>query len=308
MVKSEHKYFGTISFIFLLSLGMLTVLFRKYALLTFQHFIETCQQIASTFFSSGTHFIGLILVALTFLVALIFCTKTIFSLLKTQKKIKIFLAYKSNTNSGKLQNVLKKVGLEADKVVVVQKNSSLAFTYGIRSQKIVLSVGLIRRLSSMQLEAVILHEMYHLANRHSLLLILSEIISSTLFFLPLVKEINKKMKIVFEKQADAFTTSKQGNSSHLSKALLKVPSSRIYFYPNFAERRNHELSRVSVFSSLVIGIFALLLFLFPISTHANHLATLTNTVDACSEIQCTTHCLTDNISEKPIMSSNLQYN
>ncbi len=308
MIKSEYKYFGTISFTFLLSIATLITLFRKYVFLTFQHFVETCQQLVGTFSSSGTHFIGLMLVALTFLVAVIFCGKTLFSLLKTQKKIKNLLACKSNTIPNKLQNVLEKVGLGGNKVVVIQKQSKYAFSYGVRSQKMVLSEGLIRKLTSKQLEAVVLHELYHLENKHSFLLIFSEIISSTLFFLPLVKEINKKMKVVFEKQADAFTAFIQGDSIHLNKALLKVPSSRIYFYPSFAQRRSLELSGGSVYISLLVGVFALFLFLFPTKTHATQLNTFTNKVDICSETQCTTHCLTNNTSQEPILSSNLQHN
>lgn len=308
MIKNEYKYFGVISFIFLLSITALATLFRKYALLTFQHFVETCQQLAATFFSSGTHFVGLTLVALTIFVVMIFCAKTFFSLIKTQKKINNLLAYKSKTIPNKLQNVLRIIKLEKDKIVIIQKQSSHAFSYGIKSQKIVLSEGLVKKLTSKQLEAVILHELYHLENQHSLLLIVSEIISSTLFFLPLVKEINNKMKVVFEKQADAFTVSKQGNNFHLNRALLKVPSSRIYFYPSFAQRSNHELSRVSIFSSLVVSIFMSGLFLFPTQTHANQTATLSNTAGVCSKTQCATHCPSDNMNQESIMSSNLQHN
>lgn len=306
-MKKEHKYFGTIFIIFLLSIATLGMLFRKYALLTFQHFIETCQQLATTFFSSGTHFIGLVLVILTALVAVIFCAKTLFSLVKAQRKIKNLLFYKSNSIPSKLQNILEKVGLKEDKVVVIKRQSSHAFSFGTRSQIIVLSDGLINKLTSRQLEAVVLHEKYHLESKHSLLLILSEIISSTLFFLPLVKEINKKMKIVFEKQADAFAISIQGNDFHLTKALLKVPNSRIYFYPSFAQRSNYKLSRASVFSSIVISALAILLFLFPTQSHANELA-LQQKGDECTQSQCTTHCPTDSMSQEPVISSNLQHN
>jgi hypothetical protein len=308
MIKSEYKYFGATSLIFLLSIAMLATLFKKYALLTFQHFVETCQQLVATFFSSGTHFIGLMLVALTFLVAVIFCAKALFSLIKTRKKINKLLAYKSNTIPKKLQSVLEKVKLERDKVVVIQKQSSYAFSYGVRSQKIVLSEELVRRLTSKQLEAVVLHELYHLENQHSLLLVLSEIISSTLFFLPLVKEINKKMKVKFEKQADAFTGIIQGNDSYLSEALLKVPSSRIYFYPNFAHRGNHKLSISSTLSSMLVSAFSLLLLLFPIQSHASQVAISPYAAEECREAQCATHCPTDNMSQEPTMSSNLQHN
>ncbi len=307
MIKNEYKYFGTIFAIFISSIATLILLFRKYALLTFQHFVETCQQLATSFFSSGTHFIGLVLIALTILVAVIFCVKTLFSLLKTQKKIELILKYRSSDIPNKLPEVLKKVGPKENKVVVVQRKSNHAFSYGVRSQKIVLSEGLISNLSSKQLEAVVLHEFYHIDNRHSLFIIVSEIISATLFFLPLVKEINKKMKVMFEKQADAFSATVQGNNSYINEALLKVPSSRIYYYPSFAQRNNNELSRRSIFISIIVNVFAIILFLFPTQTHANQ-SVIQLKGDECTQSQCVTHCPTDNMSKELVMSSGLQHN
>jgi hypothetical protein len=306
-MKNEYKYFGIIFFMFLLSITTLVALFRKYALLTFQHFVETCQQLAVTFFSSGTHFIGLLLLALTALVALIFCAKTVFSLLKTQKKIETLLKHKSNTFPKKLYQVLEKVGLQEDKIVVIQRKSDHAFNYGVKSQKIMLSKGLIRKLTSDQLEAVVLHELYHLKNKHSLLLILSETFSSTLFFLPIVKEVHKKMKAVFENQADSFTTNLQGGNSHLNMALSKVPNSRVKYYPGFALRRQHEVSRNSIFVSIFVILAAMSLYLFPISTHANELVSQQKGGE-CTQSQCNeTHCPTDNMSKDLVMSSGIQH-
>ena len=307
MVKKEYKYFGTISFMFILSIASMALLFRKYALLTFDHFIETCRQLATTFFSSGSHFVGLILIVLTLLVAGIFISKTLFSFMKTQKRIKILLASKSNIIPRKLQSVLEKINIDEETVVVIQKQSSYAFNYGVRSQKILISEGLIKKLTTKQLEAVVLHELYHLENKHSLLLILSEIISSTLFFLPLVKEINNKMKIVFEKEADVFTSSIQGKDIYLNQALLKVSYSKIFVYPSFSKRNSHKFTRVSVLSSFVVVMLALILFLFPTRTHAIHSTVFSYSVDACSETQCETHCPTDNMSQESIMSPNLQH-
>lgn len=307
-MKNEYKYFGAIIFMFFLSITTLVTLFRKYALLTFQHFVETCQQLATTFFSSGTHFIGLALLALTLLVAVIFCAKTLFSLIKTQKKIASLLEYKSNTIPSKLMTILNKVGLHENHVEVIQKKSDHAFTYGVKSSKIMLSEGLIRKLTTKQLEAVVLHERYHLKNRHSLLLVLSEIFSSTLFFLPLIKEIHIKMKAVFENQADSFAKNIQGGNYHLNMALLKVPNSRIQYYPGFALRRQHEVSKNSVFISIFVLLVATSLYLFPISTHANELA-LQEKGSECTQSQCnTTHCPTDNMSKELVMSSGIQQN
>ncbi len=306
MIKNEYKYFGTIFFVFLLSIATLTALFRKYALLTLQHFVETCQQLVATFFSSGTHFIGLALVALTVLVAVIFCAKTLLSLLKTQRKIEMLLKYKTDTFPKKLSIVLKKAGVKNDRVVVTKKVQDYAFSYGVKTRRIMLSEGLINKLTTKQLEAVVLHEWYHLKSKHSPLLIISEIFSSTLFFLPLVKEIHRKMKVVFEYQADSFASSIQGSNSHLKLASTKIPNSRVAYYPGFALRRQYEMSRNSVFVSIFVVLVAISLYLFPISTHANE-SLLLQKGGECTLSECKTHCPTDNMSKEVLMSSNLQH-
>lgn len=304
-MKKEYKYFGAILSIFIFSILTIFFLLGKYSTLTFQHFVETCQQIFPTFFSSGVHFIGLALVALTLLVAVVFCVKTLFSLVKTQRKIDDLLKYKSEAVPKKLHKVLEKINLQEDKVVVINKNTSHAFNYGFMSRKIVFSKGLIDKLSPDELEAVVLHEIYHLESKHSLLLIVSEIASSTLFFLPLAREISNRMKVVFEKQADAFAESIQGSNSNLNMALLKVPNSRIQFYPSFSMRRQHEISRKSVFGSVLAVFVAVSLFLFPVDIHANDLAPELKGSE-CTQTQCTTHCPTDNMSREILMSSALE--
>jgi hypothetical protein len=305
-MKNEYKYFGAIFFMFILSITTLVALFRKYALLTFQHFVETCQQLAVTFFSSGTHFIGLLLLALTALVALIFCAKTLFSLIKTQRKIEMLLKYKTDTFPKKLSIVLEKAGIKNDRVVVTKKVQDYAFSYGVRSQKIMLSEGLINKLTTKQLEAVVLHEWYHLKSKHSPLLIISEIFSSTLFFLPLVKEIHRKMKVVFEYQADSFASGIQGSNSHLKLASTIIPNSRVAYYPGFALRRQHEMSKNSLFVSIFVIFVAVSLFLYPISTHADE-PLLLQKGEECTQSQCNTYCPTDNMSKEELMSSNLQH-
>lgn len=308
MMKKEYKYFGAISSVFLASITALAILLRKYAFLTFQHFVETCKQIAATFFSSGPHYIGLALLALAFLTALVFFIKTLFSLVKTQKKVSKLLAKRSGTIPKKLQNVLRNVELEKDKVVVIKKQSSYAFSFGLRSQKIILSEGLIKKLTPKQLEAVVLHEKYHLENQHSLLLVLSEIISSTLFFLPLAAGINKKMRVVFENQADAFTISIQKSNIHLSKALLKATNSRISVYPNFSRRNRSKISRMSIFISSLVGVFAVFLFLFSTQLEAARPTLTLNKIKACNESFCTTKCPAQGNNHGLVTTSNYQYN
>lgn len=295
MVKKEYKYFGVILLIFLFSILGLITLLKKYTFLTFQHFIKTCQQIVSTFLSSGIHFIGLALIVLALLVAIVFCLKTILSLIKTQKRINELLNFKLDAIPQKLQVVLDKVKFQKERVLVIEKGLSHAFVYGFKSQKIILSEKLIKKLSPKQLEAVVLHEMYHLKNKHSLLLVISEIASSTVFFFPLLRELSNKMRVILEKQADQFTASVQGSEKYLNTALLKVPYSRVDFYPGFTLRRNYKMSKRSVISSTFVISVTIFLFLFPIQVHAIQRVTQLGESE-CRQTQCGTHCPMSNIS------------
>jgi len=306
-MKKEYKYFGAILSVFLFAILTLSLLFRKYSLLTFQHFIETCRQILPTFFSSGVHFVGLALVALTSLVTIIFFAKTIFSLVKTQRKIDSLLKYKLDYVPNKLNKILAKLRLHENFVFVVNKNTKHAFSFGLKSNKIVISKGLIDQLSLSQLEAVILHEKYHIENKHPLLLVVSEILSSTLFFLPMMKEVSRKMRAILEREADLFAQSIQGSDAHLKVALSKVPNSRIQFYPQLAMRKPYELSKNSIYGSVIMVFILLSLLLLPVGTHASE-PTIQAGGDECTQTQCSTHCPTDNMSKETVMSSNLQHN
>lgn len=303
-MKKEYKYFLSIISLFAFSMSILFALLRKYALLTFEHFVETCRQMGMTLLSSTTHYLGLLLTALTFTVALIFCAKTIFSFAKTQKRVKKLLEYKSNKISPKLQNILKKLGLQKNKVIVIKRNSDHAFSYGLISQKIVISQGLIKKLTSKQLEAVVLHEFYHLSSKHPLLLIISEIISSALFFLPLIGELTNKMRVVFEKQADLFTTRKQQTNVHLNLALSSVFSKQSFDpYPNFVQRREYKTAKTNIVFSIFAIIMGISLFLLPIESHASQAPSTFVEVDNCNGNQCpSTHCLTEAMSKELIVT------
>ncbi len=307
-MKKEYKYFATISFLFLASITILATLLRKYATVTFQHFVETCKQVATTFFSSGSHYIGLALLTLALLTALVFCMKTLFSLLKTQKKISKLLICRSDAIPKKLQRVLKNAKVEKDKVIVINRQSYYAFSFGFRVQRIVLSEGLINNLTFKELEAVVLHEQYHIESKHPLLLVLSEIISSTLFFLPMVWGINKKMKVVFENQADAFTISIQGSNQYINSALQKSTNSRILVFPNFARRSSSDISRLRIFGTFVVSIITVFLFLLSTQIDAAQPTFSPTKPKACTESYCAAQCPSSDTNQSIYASLDYQYN
>jgi len=118
-----------------------------------------------------------------------------------------------------LRWVMNKHDLSNNQIVVVCKGKLTAYTIGLFRSKIIVSQSLIQRLSREQLEAVVLHELYHLHSRHVLWLFLSRLISSILFFIPLIGYLAQQLRTEFELAADAFVVEKQKTKDHLCGSL-----------------------------------------------------------------------------------------
>jgi len=120
---------------------------------------------------------------------------------------------------GNLKTIVRKHDLPQTAVAVVKNNKLTAYTIGLFNPKIIVSEALIVKLSHEQLEAVVLHELYHLRSRHLLWLLLSKLISSLFFFIPLVEYLAQQLKTEFELAADAFVVEKQKTRDHLCGSL-----------------------------------------------------------------------------------------
>lgn len=116
----------------------------------------------------------------------------------------------------------------------------VAITMGFLSPKIVLSTGLLKLLSEEELEAVIYHETYHLNNHDPLKICLLSISAITLPYIPILKWLNEKYRVIQEVMADESAIEKQETSVHIASALLKMLKvgkleTKSYAYASFAE-------------------------------------------------------------------------
>ncbi|KGR75735.1 M56 family metallopeptidase [Ureibacillus sinduriensis] len=116
----------------------------------------------------------------------------------------------------------------------------IAITIGFLSPKIILSTGLLNLLSEKELEAVIYHEMYHLDNHDPLKIFLMSISSITLPYIPILKWLNEKYRVVQEVMADELAIENQETSLHIGSALLKMLKvgkleTKSFAYASFAE-------------------------------------------------------------------------
>lgn len=293
MISRELKYFLSTLSIFSVSIYFLLLLLKKYATFTFEHFWQNCKVVASSLFSSGANYIGFILTILILVIISGFFLKTLLSYVKTQYKLKTILQSKIFSIPKKLNIILERNNVNKDSLVIVKDEKEYALTIDWFSPKIVISSNLIARLSRKQLEAVILHEYYHLKNYHPLLLITSEILSSSLLFLPILRDLTRKLRTVLEQEADKFVSSQQKTVKHLNLALSNVmPENPFNLYPSFSKRNDYDIRCSSLCVSTLVLLIGLFLFKFPVESYALEPVNV-SILPKCGENMCSTHCEKD---------------
>lgn len=167
--------------------------------------------------------------------------------------------------------------LQNQNIIIVDHDQLMAFTLGFRRPLIVLSSALVRILDEHELEAVIEHETFHQKNYDSIKIFMLQIISQTLWFIPLTKWTYENYKITSELSADEYAIKQTGSELGLGSALLKLINN--YFndrtapiLAHFADRTvNYRLQQLVEpmggipvklkTSAIVISIHVLLLFM-----------------------------------------------
>lgn len=107
-------------------------------------------------------------------------------------------------------------------VYVVKTNKLLAFTSGILRYKIFISEGTINILKKEELDAVILHELYHVRNLDPLKNILNQFMEQSTPWFPYKKQLYQNYVAISELSADTFASENMNSNSSLLKALDKL--------------------------------------------------------------------------------------
>lgn len=106
-------------------------------------------------------------------------------------------------------------------VEVVDHDEPFAFTFGLGGPRVAVSRGLVEQLSSDELEAVVLHERYHVRARDPLKLVVARVAARTCFFLPTVGHLVDRYLAGRELAADRRSLRDLGRPA-LAGALFKV--------------------------------------------------------------------------------------
>ena len=118
----------------------------------------------------------------------------------------------------------KRLGLQG-RLDVVRAVEPYSFCYGLVRPRVCLSTGLARRLSDAELEAVLLHERYHLRSRDPVKVLMVRTIGRGLFFVPVVAELGQHFLVAKEVAADREVVRLQGHSRWIASALYKLIAS-----------------------------------------------------------------------------------
>lgn len=281
-------------FLILAFLSFLVIVFLGRAVVGFTVPVEELTQTCTNAAVSTLPFIAQTLHAWVYLLsgaALTLCVVAgVVIFFRTRKKVNS-LHVRCASFPHKLSHAMCRAGLRQSEVLYAQTPEQLVFCFGFFRPKILISRGVCIALQRKELEAVLLHEKYHLRHSHVIKLFLSKVISASFFFLPVFRVIAKHMEYAFERSADAYAMSVQGESTFLKSALATFLGSReVAFRPGFSsiftERRIYDLvSHVPSVAketwgrtilSITISIIVFLSIIFPASVSANQVVSNTS--------------------------------
>lgn len=179
-----------------------------------------------------------------------------------------------------LQETVNSLGL-GDSVQLIEEDNLYSFCFGFLNPKIIITSGLVSRLTKKELEAVLFHEHAHLKNRDPLKILIGKTISSTFFFLPIFRELYRNMEATNELIADYWTAEVQKDTKFLRSALRKIIAQpQITFatvpaisHPDHIEIRVRQLKNTGIkhkltlsYSSILGSVIFILVSLFVLQT------------------------------------------
>lgn len=125
--------------------------------------------------------------------------------------------------SGRLVYLTHRLGVSG-RLDVLQSDAPFVFCYGLIRPRICLTTALADLLDDDELEAVLLHERYHLRCFDPLIVFVCRTLARSLAFLPVAPQLLDNYLVTKELAADRHTITAQGDATPLASALLKLVS------------------------------------------------------------------------------------
>ncbi len=217
---------------------------QKFLPILLQHTVYYCQSVLDSFSihipnGLGTLLTGLLLLVVSFTIAKFIITygKVVFFRKKLHSKVQ---------ENRKFNQVTEKLDL-SNRAYLVEDEKPFAFCHGIRHPKIYLSTALLLMVNVSELEAILLHEKYHLEHKDSFIMFLAELTKSLFPFFPLLSDLMLNFRIERELAADHEATQKLGNSASLISVLKKLLTIEpVQHYAFAAALADHETLEIRI--------------------------------------------------------------
>jgi beta-lactamase regulating signal transducer with metallopeptidase domain len=135
---------------------------------------------------------------------------TLREMLLTTHLLNRFKPSHDTVTQSRLHTASSDLGIDFKVIRLVDHPLSIAFCAGIFNPIVIISTGLVERLSPKQLNAVLLHEHYHYLRRDPLRILVLDVMRVALFFLPAIHEWRDAFKAKMEVAADQYAVQRIG--------------------------------------------------------------------------------------------------
>lgn len=120
-----------------------------------------------------------------------------------------------------VKKILGQLGVRSSRVVLYNSYEPSVFCAGFAKPKIYLSSALTRNLSSLELKAILAHEVVHLRSYDPLRTFFTSLFERTFRFIPLVQHVARQIRLAQETTADSFAVEIVSKKNYL-RTILKV--------------------------------------------------------------------------------------
>ncbi|MCL6096621.1 MAG: M56 family metallopeptidase [Patescibacteria group bacterium] len=207
----------------------------------FTHTVYYCQLLINSYSIKIPHEFNLIIFVFLSLIIFVFLTKALVTFIKIRRMKKYLI--KNEKIVEKVLILVEKVDLK-NKVSIVKDKRPFAFCLGIRNPHIYISTKTVSIMTAGQLEAILLHEKYHLDHADSLTLFIGSLPELLFPFFPLIPKLLERYKIEREIRADRLAAKGLGTKKpiiEVLKRMLENPSVSPSFIPSIADTSTLEI-------------------------------------------------------------------
>lgn len=266
-------------------LGIIVLLASQKFLPLFQRSLYYCQTFIQSLSIRIPHQLGYIFPTIFGVVVIAALIKFFFIYIQVQQ-IRKRMILKSQLNK-RFSTLLQKIGIN-DQTHLVLNDKPFAFCFGIRKPKIYVSTATVSMMTEAELEAILIHEKYHLDNKDTLIMLLATVSQWLFPFFPLISDLLYNYRIEREIKADQETIHKLGDSQILISVLKKlltqptitiatasaiVDSDTIEFRIKALVKHDYsyrKFSLINIFLSMIIAVILGGIILVPVHAVESH--------------------------------------